>query len=115
MQSEEVGKQMGERGRQEGSGAIDPSIVKDLKKSLKGLKPVVRERKPTLSKQTVLISLLPEIQEAKSKGYTNKQIADHLTKKGLEISLSTLVIALRKAKKQANPAGVVSDEVGGES
>lgn len=92
---------MPEKGRPEGSGLIDPLIVKELRKSLKGLKPVVRERKPTMSKQIVLISILPEIEEAKQKGYTNKQITEVLKERGLDISLSTLVVALRKGKQQS--------------
>lgn len=91
---------MADKGRPEGSGQIDPMMVKDLRKSLKELKPLVRERKPAMSKQTVLISLLPEIEEAKQKGYTNKQITEVLKGRGLAISLSTLIIALRRGKQQ---------------
>lgn len=82
---------------------IDPTKVKELKTALTKLPEV---KKPELSKSEVIRELREEIEAARGRGYTYKQLGEILTEKaGTTISGRAIQLALATDSTAKDGAG----------
>ncbi len=88
--------------------------VRDIKKSIKGLPPVVPE-KVGVSKAEAVRELAKDIEALQRRGYSLEQIRDLLLEHGMSITPSTLrnYLSRSRASKEAENKTKRKDQLGG--